>query len=69
MSKSKYGSKEAGLVLATNTQLEIVDTNVIQVIKINHLNVKYNVFATFSKNQYHLHAQKTVKNIIYLHRN
>jgi hypothetical protein len=33
MSKSKYGYKETGPVRATNTQLEIVDTNVVQVIK------------------------------------
>jgi hypothetical protein len=33
MSKSKYGYKEAGPIPATNTQLEIVHTNVVQVIK------------------------------------
>jgi len=68
MSKSKYGYKEAGPIPATNTQLDIIGTNIVQVIKVNHLNVKYNIPATFSKKNIIYMPKKHCKNIIYLHR-
>jgi hypothetical protein len=33
MSKSKYGYKKTGPIPTTNAQLEIVGTNIVQVIK------------------------------------